>query len=401
MNDFVVYTPTRILFGASQIDAFTAAIAQFGKKAMIVIGGGSMKRLGYLATVSEACKKAGIAVEVFEGIEPNPQSATINRAAKEATQKGVQFFIALGGGSVMDATKAISALVHDKQDDVWPYVLGEPKNNQFTGALPIVTIPTTAATASEVTPYAVISNKAVNGKSVLAYDFFKPAVSWLNPDFTVDLSPTTTQDGAADILSHVFENYLLGGDESPIADGYTEVVMETVLDHLPLLMRHPKNVAYRGRLLWASTLALNGIQLAGRKPAEFVLHSMEHALSGFYPQLAHGRGLATLFPAYFKWLLSKGRAQARLARLARRLFDVTHCNDELTALSFIEMFSEWLNDNDLYQSLPDLGIEPAKYRAIAEYAVKVYGTNGHLNALGSMRVDDIVEVFELTHAQGS
>lgn len=398
MNSFSIYSPTRIFFGADQLTTFSEFAALLGKRALILTGGGSVERLGYLKQVSESLTAAGIEVSYFSGIEPNPESATINLAAAKLRDEGATFIVALGGGSVMDAAKAVAALVHAGEDDIWPFVLGEPKAFELNGAIPIVAIPTTAATASEVTQYAVISNRTVGGKSVLAAEFLKPTVALLNPAFTKDVPPVTTRDGAADILSHVLENYLLGGNSSPLADRYTEGVMLTVIESLPVVLANPGDLDARGNLLWASNLALNSYQLAGRKESEFVLHSMEHALSGHAPDLAHGRGLATLYPAYFRWLLSNDRAVDRLALLGERLFDLEGTEQDM-AHGFIAAFEEWLKENDLYQSLGDLGFSAGDYPAIAEYAVKVYGDGKQLGALGALPASEIVAIFEATERQ--
>ncbi|HTJ77469.1 MAG TPA: iron-containing alcohol dehydrogenase [Rariglobus sp.] len=396
MNSFTIYTPTRIFFGADQLAPFAEAVAKLGRHAFVVTGGGTVERLGYLAEVNAALEKAGLKVTTFSGIEPNPESATINRAAAKAREAHADVIVPLGGGSVMDASKAIAALVHAGEPDIWPFVLGESRAFQLKGALPLAAVPTTAATASEVTPFAVISNRTVKGKSVLAFEFLKPLAAWLNPAFTIGLSATTTQDGAADILSHVFENYLLGGSDSPLADRHSEGVMDTVLATLPRLLVEPENVVYRGDLLWASTLALNTYQIAGRRESQFVLHSMEHALSGWYPKLAHGRGLATLYPAYFRWLLAKGRAQDRFAQLGERLFGF---NGADAAEQFVARFEGWLAANGLLQSLGDLGIAEKDYEAIAGYAVKTYGDGKQLEALGALPADEIVTIFKATAAQ--
>ncbi len=398
MNSFTIYTPTRLFFGADQAAAFAKAAAKLGRHALLVTGGGSVEKLGYLATVKAALAAEGLQVTHFSGIEPNPESATINRAAAELKTAGADFVIALGGGSVMDASKAIAALAFAGERDIWPFVLGEARAFQLKGALPIAAIPTTAATASEVTPYAVISNRTVKGKSVLGFEFMKPRVSWLNPAFTVKLSATTTRDGAADILSHVFENYLLGGGGSPLADRHTEGIIATVIETLPRLLADLENVELRGVLLWASTLALNDYQLAGRNDSQFVLHSMEHALSGFHPELAHGRGLATLYPAYFRWLLAHGRARERLAQLGERIFGLDTEEGD-AAEGFIDQFEAWLADNGLRQSLPDLGIEEKEYATIAAYAVKVYSDGKQLEALGPLPAEEIVKIFQATAAQ--
>lgn len=398
MNSFTIYTPTRLFFGADQAAAFAKAAAKLGRHALLVTGGGSVEKLGYLAQVKAALAAEGLQVTPFSGIEPNPESATINRAAAELRAAGADFVIALGGGSVMDASKAIAALAFAGERDIWPFVLGEPRAFQLKGALPIAAIPTTAATASEVTPYAVISNRTVKGKSVLGFEFLKPLVAWLNPAFTVKLSATTTRDGAADILSHVFENYLLGGGGSPLADRHTEGIIATVIETLPRLLENLEEVERRGVLLWASTLALNDYQLAGRAGSQFVLHSMEHALSGFHPELAHGRGLATLYPAYFRWLLEHGRARERLAQLGERIFGLD-ADEGDAAEGFIDQFEAWLADNGLLQSLSDLGIEEKEYATIAAYAVKVYGDGKQLEALGPLTAEEIVKIFQATASQ--
>lgn len=400
MNSFTLYTPTRIFFGADQLTAFAQATARLGKHAFVVTGGGTIARLGILDQVSAALTDAGLKLTHFSGVESNPEAATINRATAALRVAQADFVVALGGGSVIDASKAIAALARSGENDIWPFVLGESRAFQVTNALPIAAITTTAATASEVTPFAVISNRAANGKSLLIGEMLKPLTAWLNPAFTVGLSPRTTQDGAADILSHVLENYLLGGNDSPIADRYAEGIMSTVIETLPRLLVTPSDVSARGNLMWAATLALNDYQNAGRQPAQFVLHAIEHALSAFKPELAHGRGLATLYPAYFRWLLSEGRAVDRLAQMGQRLFGLAGSEAE-RAEGFIVRFEQWLRENDLLQSLAQLGFNDSEFAKIAEYAVRVYGDGTQLTALGALPAEKISAIFRSTSRQGA
>lgn len=396
MKDFDIHIQTRLIFGRGKEQAFYKAVEECGKRIFIVIGGGSVERLGYLGRVQHGLKKAGVETTLFKGIEPNPTSKTINKAAEEARNFNAEVILALGGGSVMDASKAIAALVKTGEKDIWPYVLGEPKSGKLTGVIPIAAIPTTAATASEVTPYAVISNPEVNGKAPLGYPFMRPVVSWLNPEFTLDLPPVTTRDGASDIMSHVFENYILGGNQSPLADRYSEGILSTVMQTLPLVISDPDNYELRARMLWASNLALNGYQHAGRNPSGFILHAMEHAVSGFYPKIAHGRGLATLYPAYFRWLWKQDRCRDRFAQLGERLFGLEGDDISFGALSFISHFEDWLRENHLFQSLTDIGVSKDVFPEIAEYTVAVYGDGKKMDACGPMTVSDIVDVFERT-----
>ena len=395
MNSFAIHTPTRIFFGADQLNNFAAAAARLGKHAFVVTGGGTVKRLGILDQVTGALAAAGVKVSLFSGIEPNPEAETVNRGAVALRAAKADFVVAVGGGSVIDASKAIAALAPTQEPDIWPFLIGEPRAFQLQGALPVAAVTTTAATASEVTPFAVISNRRVGGKSILIADFIKPQAAWLNPAFTTSLSRTTTQDGAADILSHVLENYLLGGNASPLADRYAEGVFATVLETLPRLLAKPEDLDARGNLLWASTLALNDYQNAGRTPSHFVLHYIEHALSASKAELAHGRGLATLYPAYFRWLVSEGRGVDRLAQLGTRLFGVTGTEAQ-RAEGFINHFVHWLKENGLLQSLEDLSFVEDDYGKVADYAVRTYGDGKQLEALGALTADQITSILRNT-----
>ncbi len=400
MNPFELHIPTRLFFGKEKTDAFFKHLPAYGSKALLVIGGGSVRKTGYLKQVEKHLKKNQIQSVLFEGIEPNPHSETINKAASIGKNEKVDFVLALGGGSVMDASKAIAGMIHDDLDDIWPYTKGGTKHRQIKGAIPIACIPTTAATASEVSASAVISKPAVKGKSPINYPFMKPAASWLNPAFHTSIPKTTTRNGASDILSHVFENYLLGGNDSDLADRYSEGVMETVLDTLPKLELDPGNEHLRGQMMWASTLALNGIQIAGRDKSAFIMHNLEHALSGQNPDLAHGRGLAVIYPAYFRWLLENERVIDRMALLAKRLFGISHQDQKQNALAFIEKFEGWLKQNHLYERLSDVGISEDSYGSVADYAIETYGGGDNkLSAAGPLTRDNIIEIFKMTENQ--
>jgi alcohol dehydrogenase YqhD (iron-dependent ADH family) len=399
MQSFNLHLSTELFFGADQGQAFAMAAAKLGKHAFVVTGGGSVVRLGYRAEVLRLLEGAGVRTTCFAGIEPNPEAETINRATAELRAAACDCVIAVGGGSAMDAVKGIAALAATPgATDVWPYTLGGARAGQFSAALPLACVATTAATASEVTPYSVISHRASRGKSVLGHEFLKPRVSWLNPRFTTAVPATITADGAADILSHIFENYLLGGDASPLADRHCEAVILTVLETLPRQLAALADETLRGHLLWASTLALGGLQAAGRAGSGFPMHAIEHAMSGVRPELAHGRGLATIFPAYFRWLIANGRATARLAQLGSRIFGLSGSEAERAA-AFCEAFERWLAANGLRQSAFALGFTSSDFAQIADYTVKTYGDGHVIDALGPITRDDIVAMLAATARQ--
>lgn len=399
MHSFTLHLSTELQFGPEKGAAFAASAAKLGTHAFVVTGSGSVVRLGYLAEVSALLTAAGVKITAFAGIEPNPEAETVNRAVAELRAAGCDFVVAVGGGSAMDAAKAIAALaVTPGETDIWPFTLGGAKAFQLQAALPLACVATTAATASEVTPYSVISQRASQGKSVLGHDFLKPRVSWLNPRFTTAVPAHVTADGAADILSHVFENYLVGGDASPLADRHAEGVMLTVIETLPLQLAALADEKLRGDLLWASTLALCGFQGAGRQDGAFPLHAIEHSMSGVRPALAHGRGLATLYPAYFRWLLAHGRAGARFAQLGTRLFGLAG-DEAARAEGFIQHFERWLASVNLRQSAASLGFTAADFGRIADYTVKTYGDGQAIDALGPITRDDVVAILADTARQ--
>jgi alcohol dehydrogenase YqhD (iron-dependent ADH family) len=400
MNSFALHIPTQIFFGQDMLSNFVAASATLGKKALILMGGGSLEKLGYLAPLQDAFENAGVKTVVFKGIEPNPQAKTVNAAAKFARAEGVDFIIAFGGGSVIDAAKGIAVLLHEKAENIWEYVIGGSKFGTQSGAAPVAAIPTTAATGAEVTIFSVISDAETNGKSLLASPMLIPKTAFLNPHYTLSLNKTITQDGAADILSHVFENYILGGNDSVIADRHSEMVMLTVVETLPKLLKDLQNVSLRADLLWAADLALGGYQAVGRNASGFILHYIEHAASGFYPQLAHGRGLAILYPAYFRWLWENNRAHERFARLGAQIFGIEKSDKKAAALAFIERFEAWLSENGLYGSFSAAGVMPEKFEAIADYTINLYGGGQALDALGALSKNDILNILNNTEKQG-
>lgn len=398
MLPFELHTPTRLFFGPQYGPRFAQQIASTARKVLIVTGGGSVERLGYLDHVKGHLDKAGIAWSHERGVEPNPHAATVNRIASSGAKWGAEAVLAVGGGSVMDAAKAIGGLIANAETDIWEFVLGSPRRGQLQASLPIFCVPTTAASASEVTPYAVISHPPVNGKSPVSSPHFKPLSSWLNPEFTHDVPLETTRDGASDILSHVFENYLLGGDTSPLADAISEGVMRTVMEALPAVTSNLRDTTARARLMWASTVALNGYPTAGREPSAFVLHNIEHAMSGVNPALAHGRGLATLYPAYFQWLWDRNRARNRFERLGRDLFRLEG-GQSTVGRRFLDRFTDWLEANGLYQSASAVGVGRDRFEAVADYTVRIYGDGTQLQALGPMTRDDILTILTMTERQ--
>jgi alcohol dehydrogenase YqhD (iron-dependent ADH family) len=396
MHDFQLYHPTRVLFGEGQQQPFFDRLAILSKNWVVITGGSSVDRNGTYALVESSLSSRGLNVVRFSGVRPNPDVTDVNRAVKLALENGCTGVLALGGGSVMDAAKIAALGIALSDTDLWPVVTLRKRTPATFQMIPLACIPTTAGTASEVTPYAVISNRLERDKRTFSHEWVHPQVSWLNPAFTVGVPPAVTAETSADILSHVLENYVLGGSDAALADAYCEAVMKTVMTNLPLAYEDGADLAARGSLMLASNWALNGFQGLGRRPAPFILHAIEHVMSAWKPELAHGRGLSTLFPAYFHWLLEHHRAETRLSRLSTVFFDMPGATFD--ARRMVVEFNKWLHRYGLGYSMENLGFTKDMYRPMAEQVFAQF-RRSEIDLLGPFTADNVIEIFELTRFQ--
>ncbi|MBP7732404.1 MAG: iron-containing alcohol dehydrogenase [Caldisericia bacterium] len=289
MQNFQYYNPVQIIFGAGEVTKLPQISSKFGSRPLVMFGKSSAQKSGLADRVLKLLTDSGLDPVPFFGIEPNPRVTSCDAAAQLAREKSCDMVIAVGGGSVMDAAKITSAAIVTGQP-TWDHVLRKASNDV---ALPIIMVPTIAATGSEFNWGAVISNWETHQKlSAYSLAFF-PKVSIIDPELQVTTPPNTTAYGGIDIMIHVLETYLSSPDEnSPIQDRITEGVCKTVIQYLPIAMQDGLDVNARAQLAWASAVALCGLPNAGR-PGGFVIHWMEHVMSAHY-DIPHGLGLAYL-----------------------------------------------------------------------------------------------------------
>lgn len=299
MINFSYYNPTRIIFGAGQLSQLPKEAAQIGKKPLLMFGKSSAKKSGLSDKAENLLKLADLAPVSFFGVEPNPRTTTCDAASELARANNCDMIVAVGGGSVMDAAKlvAVSAITGNCG---WDYVLRKVLPEK---ALPIIMVPTLAATGSEFNLGAVITNWELHQKLSFYSPLVFPKLSIIDPELTVTCPKDMTAYGAVDIIVHVMETYLSTPDnDCPLQDYICEGVCRTVIENIGKVMDNPGNVAARSQLSWASSVALCGLPNSGR-PGGFLLHWMEHIISAHY-DIQHGLGLAyLLLPAlehYFK-----------------------------------------------------------------------------------------------------
>ena len=349
------YIPTKIIFGAGSFGQLGKEAAGIGKKALLVTGKSSMRRSGLLNRAIADLQKHGVAVTVFDKVEPNPRSSTVDEGASIARQKKLNVVIALGGGSAMDAAKGIVvAAIGGKP--VWHYI--ETREKVLGDSPKLITVPTVAASGSESNCGAVITNWETHDKCVLRDHCAYPVVSIVDPELTLTLPAKPTAQGGVDIFCHLVEPYITAGNPQPLTDGIVETSMKLVVDYLLRALAKLDDLEARSQLSWASTIACSDFASLGGGDGSMTMHGIEHPLSGFY-DMAHGDGLAALLPA---WLHSLADIrQDRLDKLACNVFGE---KDGLVAVE------KWLKQVSMNLRLRDLGVEKAKLPELAVNALK-------------------------------
>lgn len=388
MQDFIFQNKTKVYFGKDQIKHLGEEVSRFGKRVLLVYGGGSIKKTGLYDKVMDELTNVGMTVFELAGVEPNPHHTTVNKGAAICKKESIDVLLAVGGGSTIDATKGIAAAAKYDGDDVWDLVTGKAA---VTESLPIVTVLTLAATGSEMDGGCVISNVETNEK----YGYFgpdnNPDVSFLDPTVTYSVSAYQTASGSADIMNHVFDvAYFSKQDEMDMLLRMQEEVLRTVVKYAPIAIEKPDDYEARANLMWASSWALNGFLYDGLQQ-DTVCHSMEHELSAFY-DITHGHGLAILTPRWLRYILDEETAP-RIKRFGVNVMGVdAGLSDMDGAKAAIKAMSEFYFDTlGLKSRLSDLGIDDSKFELMAKKACG----NGTLHAFTDLTPKDVENIYRM------
>lgn len=391
--NFEFYNSTRLLFGAGNLNRLGAVAKESGSRALIVTGGGSVKRNGIFERALVSLKQAGTTVFECSGIEPNPKITSVAHGAEIARNNKCDVIIALGGGSTMDASKVIAAAaLYD--GDPWD-LIGHGQENWVIPkkALPVITVPTLAATGSEMNCSAVISNNETKIKSFVQAEALYPAVALVDPELTLSVPKDQTAYGICDIIVHVTESYFNGIDGTPIQDRFAEGVILNTIEWGKKAVADGSNLEARSQLQWASILALNGFVAAGTNTAGYPVHMIEHALSAHH-DITHGAGLSIVNPA---WMRFAARSNpAKFVQFAERIFGLSpRGNDDLDcALAGIDAYEAFLRSIGCPTRLSELGIDDALFAKYAEDSALVANdADGNLLGRPAMAKEDIIDVL--------
>ena len=385
MRDFIYYAPTKVFFGKGKENEVGKIIKDYGfKKIMMQYGKSSIKTSGLYDRVMDSLSENGIEVVEMGGVEPNPKLDFIRNAVEVAKKEKVELILAVGGGSVIDSSK-FTALGAANDFDVWDLPMGKA---QPKSALPVGCILTLAAAGSEMSASAVMTNMEENLKKGFGSEFNRPLFSICNPELTYTVNKYHTACGITDIMAHTMERYFFPCEDTPLTDRVAEAVLKSVIEAGTVLMHDPENYEARAAMMWGSSLSHNNLTGCGRENA-LAVHQLEHALSGEFDHIAHGAGLAVLFPAWARYVYKANLP--RFAQFARRVWEVAEADDEKAAILGIEKMADYFISIGMPARLRDFGIENRSER-LADLCS--FGKTRVINSYIPLDFDTVKAIFE-------
>lgn len=364
MNNFRFNAYTDLRFGKGQVAALPEVMSPYGRKVLMVYGGGSIKRNGLYDKVKELLKD--FEIHELSGVEPNPKIGSVREGVKLCKEHAVEMVLAVGGGSTIDAAKVIAGGAC-YEGDAWDLVT-EP--SKIAGVLPVFTVLTLAATGSEMNKNAVISNPDTDEKLGTSSHDFIPKASICDPTYLFSLPAGQTAAGTADIMSHIFEQYFQQDKGAFVSDRFSESLLKTCIKYCPMALEQPDSYEARANLMWASTMALNGLLAAGKGGA-WTCHPIEHELSAYY-DITHGVGLAIVTPRWFRYILSD-ETVGKFCEYARNVWNITEPDAYKCANMAIDATEEFFVECGIPMNLSELGIDASKFEQMAEKAVRFGG----------------------------
>ena len=386
MQNFSYYSPTEFVFGRGAEEKAGEMIRKRGgTKALVHFGGGSAIKSGLMDRVTASLEAANIPYVTLGGVQPNPRSSLVYRGIELARAEHVDFILAVGGGSVIDSSKAI-ALGVPYDGDFWDFFCGKAKPEKALGVGVVLTL---AAAGSEGSKSCVITQEDGGFKRGCGNELNRPKFALMNPEVTYTLPAYQTACGATDMMAHVLERYFTNEKGVDLTDRLCEAVLSAVIKAAPVAIAEPDNYEARAQLMWAGTLAHNDSCGLGRE-GDWASHQIEHELSARY-DVAHGAGLAVVFPAWMRYQLDHD--PMRFAQLAVRVWgcDMDFEHPEKTALDGIARYEQFLKSIGMPTRLAELHVDPADIPAMAEKCKR--NNAGRLGFFRPLDTEDIAKIL--------
>ena len=388
MFDFQYYTPTRVVFGRGAERKVADLVREYGgRKVLIHYGGGSVVRSGLLKTVTDALDTAGIPYVTLGGVVPNPHLGLVYEGIELCRREGVDFLLAVGGGSTIDSAKAIGYGVTN-EGDVWDFY---DYKREAAACLPIGVILTIAATGSEMSDSSVITKEDGLIKRGYSSDLCRPRFAIMDPELTMTLPDYQTACGCTDILMHTMERYFTNGGNMEITDALAEGLLRTVMKYAVILAEDPQNYEARAEILWAGSLSHNGLTGCGNDGGDWMTHKLEHELGGLY-DVAHGAGLAAIWGSWARYVC--GSCLPRFKRFAVNVMGVeTVGTDEEIARKGIEALEDFFRRIHMPTNLRELGVSATEEDLVTMAHKCAVGVGGAMGSARLLNEEDMLAIY--------
>ncbi len=387
MLNFEFSSPTRIVFGRGVESETGRLVKRYGSKVLLHYGGGSVKKTGVYQKVVDSLNDAGVPFVELGGVKPNPRLSLVRAGIELCKREGVDFILAVGGGSAIDSAKAIAAGLK-YEGDVWDLFLYADKNpSDALGVGVVLTIP---AAGSESSTGAVVTDEETKMKRDIGGECLIPKFAVMNPEFTFTLPSYQTACGASDILAHMMERYFTQVDHVDLTDRLTEGAMKTIIHNAPLAIAHPEDYDARAEVMWVGTIAHNNLLDTGRI-GDWASHNIEHELSGQY-DIAHGAGLAIIFPAWIRYVYKDN--VARFVQYAQRVWDVdlSPADPDAIVEEMLFRLKAWYKRLGLPVRLSEAGIGEADLALMAKRSLV---ERTHLGNFKKLSAPDVLNIYKL------
>ena len=392
-NSFEYFPPTRVIFGKETEKQTGKLIREYGgSRVLVLYGGKSAVRSGLLDLVKESLKEEELYFQELGGIVPNPHLDKVYEGIEIGKNEGIDFLLAVGGGSVIDTAKAVAYGLGEPEKDVWELYEHTRKARK---CLPVASVLTIAAAGSETSRSSVITNEKTLEKRAYDDNLARPKFAIMNPEFTKTLPDYQTESGCTDIMMHTMERYFTNGGNMEITDALAEGLLRTVMENAKILHTEPDNYDARAEIMWAGSLAHNDLTGCGNDGGDFMSHKLEHELGGMF-DVTHGAGLAAIWPSWARYVYKY--CLPRFVKYAKNVMGVTAGgSDEETALLGIKAMEEFYHSIGMPVNLKELGIHPTEeqIREMAEGCLKASGS-----ATGSAKkldLQDMIRIYQMAN----
>ena len=390
MNNFQFYNPARIIFGKDTEKEAGVQAKKYGKKILLHYGGGSIKKNGVYDKVVASLKDNQLEFVELGGVVPNPRYSLIKEGIKLCRSEGVDFILAVGGGSVIDSAKAIAAGVYlDESEDLFEdYFM---KSGVLTKALPLGCVLTIPAAGSESSSGTVVTNDETHYKRSTGAECLISKFSIINPETHMSLPPYQIACGCADILAHLMERYFTPTKNVDYTDRLLEASMKTLINYAPLALAHPEDYDIRAEVAWVGTIAHNSLLNTGRQ-GDWASHDLEHEMGAIY-DIYHGEGLSITFPAWMKYVYSHN--PERFVQFAQRVWGVEYSNEQQDRiiLEGIHRLECFFTELGLPIRCSQLKIDESKFKEMAD---KLLVNRDHCGEFLQLHEEDAYQIYLLS-----